>query len=351
MLEYSKKYGELLWHYRQKAGISLEELSKELDYGTRSLVLWERGLQIPENRWHKRFVELYGITGDDAEFILKPRPELTVYEEEIVIPGLQNEYRLLQISDSHVIVPDEDASAERLDYEVGRISDFSEDGLNSVERMELVKRYIDNNRLDGVLLTGDIIDCPFKASIEYLNDFLESLPVPYMYVLGNHDWHFADQSEDDGVKSTRPRFKPFTGGDTSLHKKKIGELTLIGLDFTRSRNGVNFYEDGIAKRLAAAVSDEKNVLVLQHCPFSVPTLSDDCKAWWHGNDIKNGAEEDPFEENKRVLDILCASGSPVRALIAGDLHFFHKDLLRGTLPQYICLNTSGGGATLFHIHG
>lgn len=351
MLEYSKKYGELLSYYRQKAGISLEELSSRLDYGARSLVLWERGLQLPENRWHKRFVELYGITGADADFILKPRPELTVYEEEIVIPGLEKEYRLLQISDSHVIVPDNNAPEKRLEYEVQRISDFSEDGLDSAERMELVKEYINNNSLDGVLLTGDIIDCPFAASIEYLNKFTEALPVPYMYVLGNHDWHFADQSEEDGIKASRSSFEQFTDGDTSLQKKRIGELTLIGLDYTRSSNGINFYEDGIARRLKEAVSGQKNVLVLQHCPFSVPTLSEDCRAWWHGSDIKNGTDEDPFEENKKVLDILTADASPVRALITGDLHFFHKDTVRGVLPQYICLNTSGGGATLFHIHG
>lgn len=357
MREYTRKYGELLKYYREKSGYSIEELSKKLNYGTRSLILWERGMQIPENRWHEMLIEIYGIKGADADFIKRPRPELLLYEEELVIPGLRGEYRFLQISDSHVIIPDPDTSQERWLYEIKRISDFAEDGLNSLQRMETVMSYIEENRdnLDGVLLTGDIIDCPFGNSVEYLKLFINRLPVPYMYVPGNHDWIFADQMsvQDEATEINRSEFNCLTNGNTFIHKKKIGEIALVGLDNTleKSENGISTYKEGTAEALTQAISGEENVLVLQHCPFAVPGLSEDCRAWWHGNDTQMGTENDKNKENTAVKKIVTDPSSSVKALITGDLHFYHKDMLDNGLPQYICYNTSGGGATLFSVHG
>lgn len=56
---------------------------------------------------------------------------------------------------------------------------FSKDVLNPVERMRVFCAYINVHKeeLDGIFLTGDIIDGPFRTSIQYLKETLESLPV------------------------------------------------------------------------------------------------------------------------------------------------------------------------------
>lgn len=348
MLDYIKKYGNIIKKYRERSGMTIDELAAKLQCWNRVVALWERGLLLPDNQWHQPLVELLEIEGEDAEFVMQPRPEILLYEEELVIPGLQEDYRFLQITDAHVVVMDEEATPERIAYETPRMTDFVEDGLLPARRMELVRTYIEGAGLDGVLLTGDIIDCPFDNGIKYLTDFVDSLPTPYMYVFGNHDWKFADQESkiEEAITQERPKFGAITDGNALIQKKKIGEITLIGLDNTRG-----FYEKGTAQALKKSMENEKNVLLLQHLPFAVDTLSEDCKAWWHGGDVYTGTDKDEFEENRAVLDVITEAGSPVKAVIAGDLHFYHKDMLKGTVPQYIGLYTSGGGATLFHIHG
>lgn len=348
MLDYMKKYGNIIRKYREKEGMTIDELAAKLQCWNRVVALWERGLLLPENHWHSLLVEILKIAGEDAEFIMCPRPEIILYQEEIVIPGLQGDYRFLQITDAHVVIPDEDATPERIAYETPRMTDFVEDGLTPQERLDIIRKYVEQTKPDAVLMTGDIIDCPFNRSIQYLIDYVESLETPYMYVFGNHDWKFADQDVkmEEAIVQEQPKFQAVTDGNPLVQKKKIGEMTLIGLNNTRG-----FYEKGTARALKKILENEEHVLILQHLPFAVETLSDDCKAWWHGGDIYTGTQQDASEENKAVLDIITDRHSPVRAVIAGDLHFYHKDMLKGVVPQYIGLYASGGGATLFHIHG
>lgn len=42
----------------------------------------------------------------------------------------------------------------------------------------------------GVALVGDIVSFPAEASIEWVRRRLEAAGVPWLYVAGNHDWHY-----------------------------------------------------------------------------------------------------------------------------------------------------------------
>ncbi len=55
--------------------------------------------------------------------------------------------------------------------------------------------------MDAVLLGGDTIDFPSKANINYLQECLSDLSVPYMYVNGNHDWTYPWEYMTDYGKS------------------------------------------------------------------------------------------------------------------------------------------------------
>ncbi len=341
--------GSILKKYRLQKGITESELGQLLGIWDRYVPLWEHGLALPDAHLQPLLVEILRIPQPEANVVLQPKTVLNFDHEELVIPGLEKEYTLLHLSDNHVIMVDYNDTIERIRYEERRISaDFYEDSVMINDRLEACWQYIEEHKdtLDGVLFTGDVIDCPFDPMIDYLNEKLQALPVPYMYTLGNHDWQHFDEHDREANRARLPRFAPITGGDPDLHVKHIGELTLVGLN-----NTTDSYPAGVADRLEQVLKTEKNVLILQHGPFFSPTLSEDNKLWWVGSDITVGADGDERNDNVRVLDMITAPDSPVKAVIAGHIHFHHRDLLRDKVPQFTAQHGAHGGGTLYHIHG
>lgn len=274
---------------------------------------------------------------------------VSIQHRDLKIPGLKKTYQFLHITDAHVILYDETETADRAAYAAPRVSAFAKDGVVSARRLEALWQTIRDRaeQLDAVLLTGDILDFPSELNLNYLKKMLEELPVPYVFVLGNHDWsYFNDYHTAYAKVVQRPKFSGWMGGNTFIHQQKIGEITFIGLD-----NTMELYEDGIAEAFADALAGEENVIVLQHIPFYTPTLHKDTAAYW-GRDINIGGEGICKNENwQAVRKAVLAPESPVRAVITGHLHFDHQDLLENTVPQFVTANAADGSAALFTVHG
>ena len=189
---------------------------------------------------------------------------LQIKETHIQVPGLQKKYRFLHITDAHLVLLDEKESQVRLDYETPRIDLFSRDGVRSDEYFDALFDYIAEHSepagdcpLDGVLLTGDILDCPTPRNLERLGEKLAGLKIPYVFVLGNHDWAYHDDYHTPhAMVAHRPAYSAWCNGNTFVHKEKIGELTFIALDDT-----MDCYEDGVAETLKEALEEEENVCI------------------------------------------------------------------------------------------
>lgn len=259
-------------------------------------------------------------------------------------------YRFLHITDAHLLLCDEDETQERIDYAAPRIRFFSKDGIPTERRLSALLAYAAQLQpaLSGVLLTGDILDFPSERNRSFLRQALADLPVPYFYVPGNHDWaYFDDYQTAHAQVAFRPLFGEFCDGNTFVHKRRIGELTLVGVD-----NGREMYEDGVAETLAEALSGERHVLLLQHIPLCAVTLHEPTMAYWGGQDLNIGKQGKHKNEHwKAVRQLITAPDSPVRAVLAGHLHFFHTDLLDGRVPQIVTAFAADGSATLLTVHG
>lgn len=68
-------------------------------------------------------------------------------------------------------------------YKTGEKTTSSEMFLNV---LEVAKK----ERADLIVLTGDIVNNPSQSSIGFIYDALESTGTPYIYIAGNHDWHY-----------------------------------------------------------------------------------------------------------------------------------------------------------------
>ncbi len=276
------------------------------------------------------------------------RPILTdIRPRTLRIPGLKKTYRFLHVTDAHVILYDETETPARAAYAQPRVGAFARNGIPVIDRMQALAQQIQAmaDTLDGVLLTGDILDFPSAPGLAYLQNWLQVLPVPYFFVLGNHDWAYFDDYQTPHAQAVhRPLFAPFCGGDTLVHKQRFGELTVVGVD-----NTMELYEDGAAEALARALDGEEHVLLLQHIPLYAETLHEDTVAYW-GRDINIGGAGLCKNDNwRRVLALIEAPTSPVRALITGHLHFWHRDLLACGVPQFVTAHAADGSATLFTI--
>lgn len=135
---------------------------------------------------------------------------MKINKKELTIEGLQEEYYFLHITDTH-------AGRENL----------TRDGISAAERLKEYVEYANEERLSGVLLTGDIIDNPALENLTLLKRQLEALQVPYLYIPGNHDWAFADDYHTD-VATSRDwsLLQPFCrgGGDFSGEKDRRDHL-------------------------------------------------------------------------------------------------------------------------------
>ena len=89
---------------------------------------------------------------------------MKINKKELTIEGLQKEYYFLHITDTHA----------------GRES-LTMDGISAAERLKEYVEYANEERLSGVLLTGDIIDNPAPENLTLLKMQLEALQVPYLY--------------------------------------------------------------------------------------------------------------------------------------------------------------------------
>uniref|UniRef100_UPI00402592EB metallophosphoesterase family protein n=1 Tax=Acetatifactor sp. TaxID=1872090 RepID=UPI00402592EB len=263
---------------------------------------------------------------------------MKINKKELTIEGLQEEYYFLHITDTH-------AGRENL----------TRDGISAAERLKEYVEYANEERLSGVLLTGDIIDNPAMENLTLLKRQLEALQVPYLYIPGNHDWALADDYHTDVATSRDwPLLQPFCLGEETFQVKKIGEITWIGID-----NSMDMYWPGTAVKLRKVLAERQNdnVIILQHIPFDCGTLAQASMHRWGkvltlGRNLpeQGTRKEADTDRSADIKEIIIQAGN-VKALICGHLHTDHKDMLSERIPQYVSNESCFGEVTVFRIHG
>ena len=50
--------------------------------------------------------------------------------------------------------------------------------------------YAKESKVDIITLLGDIFSFPSELAIEWVLSKLKAIDIPYIYIAGNHDWHY-----------------------------------------------------------------------------------------------------------------------------------------------------------------
>ena len=259
----------------------------------------------------------------------KQEPWQKITEEELLVEGISGEYHLLFLTDTHVVIQDDKDTDQIKEYTDERVGMFrNQEGVSSENQFHQWMKYANEEKMDGVLLGGDIIDCPSQGSLNYLEKELGSLQMPYVYTPGNHDWTFPwEYMTEVGKKEYLPMIAPFMGGNTAVHYQDFGEFIVVSVDNSPGQvnpEALSVYREVLAK--------EKPVIVLAHVPFLTQSVLTKAREAWKNAVVIGGGNYGgiyPDEFSEEFLKMTTAKDSPVAAVLAGHVHFYDKDVIDG----------------------
>lgn len=277
--------------------------------------------------------------------------EKHIVKEEIFLQGLNGEYDFLFLTDTHMVVlSDEDSPQERTSAGERKEQFVNAEGISSAEQFEEWMQYTNDQRLDGLLLGGDIIDSPAKGNIRYLGQQLGKLKIPFVYTPGNHDW---TQPWEYMTKTAKeeflPRLRPYMNGNEVIHKMDMGELRIIAVD-----NSSNQINDRALLTYANLLKTDKKVILLLHVPLLTQSVLEKARNVWSSPVVLGGGNYGgiyPNAASQRFLELTTAADSPVVLVLAGHVHFYNKDYINGKILQIVGPAGYQGRAVRLHIKG
>ena len=217
-----------------------------------------------------------------------PRSEIdasNIHTCTLTIPGLSRDYDLLFLTDTHIVIPDESAASEIQSYSEERLAHFTgEGGRISSDLFTAWMEYANQMEPDALLLGGDIIDSPSSANVKYLSASLDSLKVPYLYTLGNHDWTFPwDYMTETGTAEYLPLLAPYMETNTAIHTLELDDLIVVAVD-----NSNNQIHPDALEEYQRILSRKKPVILLLHVPFYTEELLAKTSAVWPNGVVLGG---------------------------------------------------------------
>ena len=137
------------------------------------------------------------------------------------------------------------------------------------------------NGVDAILLVGDILSFPTLANVEYARKKLDECGVPWIYIAGNHDWHFEGLSgSSTQLRETwvEKRLKPLykADDDPMMFSRVVKGVRIVAIDnstYLLSRAQVDFWKSEAAKG--------DPIVLMMHIPLYVKTGPKGCCASPH----------------------------------------------------------------------
>lgn len=272
---------------------------------------------------------------------------------QIVIPGISQEYDLLFLTDTHVTIPSNSDTSKEHKYTTERLNLFTaESGHIGSALFTAWIEYANETKIDGLLLGGDIIDCPTAANIQYLQDSLNTLQIPYLYTPGNHDWTFPwEYMTETGTAQYLSKLSPFMENNTAIHSLEYDVFIIVAID-----NSSNQIHPAALEEYKNILAQGKPVIVMLHVPLYTEELFAKTSPVWGGHVILGGGIHGgtyPNPVSAQFLSLTTAADSPVAAVLAGHVHMADCSTV-SSKPQIIQITGDAGykgKSILLHITG
>ena len=154
--------------------------------------------------------------------------------------GVRNPFSILMIADTHLFT--DDARGERYQQYSGRMAKAYNHTKNfqtgePTFPAECFQQSLDVAKKEGVSLValiGDIMSFPSEAAVEWVSEKMKMSGLPYLYVAGNHDWHYEGMAGSlESLRNTwiHQRLLPLYQNDNPLMTvREINGIRLVAID-------------------------------------------------------------------------------------------------------------------------
>ncbi len=292
--------------------------------------------------------------------------EKTVMEETLCVEGLEGEYTLLFLTDTHVLTGQGESEQEKQLYLERSPQFVSKEGVLSKDQFGVWMDYANEKGVDAVILGGDIIDVPTAENIAFLEEQLGKLNMPYLYANGNHDWTYPWEYMTEKAKEEHlPRFKNLMPQGNDFQVLELPGLTVVAVD--NSSNQVTeaslqgFKETlGIPLdnqvMLGESMQEPLPMIVVCHVPFMTQSVLGRAREVWDTPVVLGAGNYGgiyPNEISQEFVNLMTAQASPVELVLAGHVHFYDNDVINGEKEVTQIVGGPGflGEAVLLHIQG
>lgn len=277
-----------------------------------------------------------------ASYLVYPKKEekLTVHEEEVIIPGLSEEFEMIFFADTHVSLCDErdETLMEKAD---SRYLGFqNEDGMGADKSFLDIMDYVKKERPDLLVLGGDVIDSAMWASIDLVENALKDTKVPWIYEMGNHDFEYGTEYfSDKAFEEYLPRLSELSESVNGCQIVSYEDFTILAVD---DRN--NKVTKEALETLKKLCMEDKPVILVMHVPIEPlidEELLEETKKVWGPSEKGNSkvliGENScvPNKITRKFLKLALSDESPVVLVLSGHIHFYHKDMLTKDIVQIV----------------
>ena len=156
------------------------------------------------------------------------------------MPSFKGKCRFMVVGDSHLSL--DDARGEPFRQYSNRMSKPYRSAIHfrtgrpiaSPEGFEYALAEARKLKVDLLALVGDIVSFPSEAGVEYVRRMLDESGLNWMYVAGNHDWHYEGLPGTEmalRAEWTRKRLAPlYQGKDPMMASRVVKGIRFVFID-------------------------------------------------------------------------------------------------------------------------
>ena len=265
--------------------------------------------------------------------------------------------KVVHIADTHLFMDDErgiqfQEYSNRMSKAYNQTTHFqTREKTNPKISFEQTLEFAKEVNADVINLVGDIFSFPSEAGIEWVLSKLNASGIPYIYIAGNHDWHYEGMKGSlESLRQTwiEKRLQPLYQGNHPL----MAAYDIKGIRFLAIDNSTyQIHEEQLAF-LSSQIRTGLPLVLLVHIPMYAPgkNISFGCgnPFWGAATDQGFKLERRPkwpvsghtqitFDFYKKVFD-----APNIMGVFAGHTHRNSIEIIKGK-PQIVSDDNASGG--------
>lgn len=270
---------------------------------------------------------------------------------------IKDSIKVVHIADTHLFMDDKrgipfQEYSNRMAKAYNQTTHFqTREKTNPEESFEKSLAFAKEVNADIINLVGDIFSFPSEAAIEWVSSKLDATGIPYIYVAGNHDWHYEGMKGNlDFLRDTwiKKRLLPLYQGNHPL----MAAYDVKGIRFLAIDNSTYQINEEQLAFLSAQIATGLPLVLLVHIPMYAPgkNISFGCgnPFWGAATDRsfelerrpkwpESGHTQTTFDFYKKVFDAPNLMG-----IFAGHKHRNSIEVIKGK-PQIVSDDNASGG--------